>query len=330
MTLNTADLAKAKEAAINMYNDAVSHLYGEISDPTLADAVKVFLRYSEVNKKPDSYKHDEAISKIVLNYFGESKMLSALRPYMFDEFKLFLKETQGISGATVNRYLAFLSGVFTQAERNDQFSGKNPLKRVDRYKETSRKEYLPIALVHDILIHARKISSKVFRPQKSNRSQYYYYPYLLLICAGIRPAEIFRLRVTDIYKDHIIIPLDKTGESRTVAINQTMFEILSKLPKSSTEGLLFDLSGRKNPNADAFRHWWNKVTRAHFNLPTQFVPYTLRHSFCTNLNKLGVNNRFIQIGAGHHSITTTINNYDHTEKDAAHDAIRIYLDQITG
>lgn len=50
-------------------------------------------------------------------------------------------------------------------------------------------------------------------------------------------------------------------------------------------------------------------------LAEDFCPYCLRHTYCTNLQKAGVDVRTAQKLMGHASVSTTVNIYTHVDHE---------------
>lgn len=94
----------------------------ELEKVTLSKLTKIFLEYSETNKK--SYATDKCRAKVIKKYFGESTLIKDITPKMIEDFKKFLLE-EGRSKATVNRYLEQLSTTFNMAVNNNYLL-KNP------------------------------------------------------------------------------------------------------------------------------------------------------------------------------------------------------------
>lgn len=60
-----------------------------------------------------------------------------------------------------------------------------------------------------------------------------------------------------------------------------------------------------------------------YPLAPDFTPYNLRHTYCTDLQKAGVDVRTAQKLMGHSSIQMTVNIYTHVDNDSISDAARI-------
>ena len=63
-----------------------------------------------------------------------------------------------------------------------------------------------------------------------------------------------------------------------------------------------------------FRRMWDKVKRAS---PCEVRPHQLRHSYCSNLYRAGIDLKTAQYLMGHATIQMTANIYTHMEKDDA-------------
>ena len=58
-------------------------------------------------------------------------------------------------------------------------------------------------------------------------------------------------------------------------------------------------------------------------LADDFVPYLLRHTYCTDLKKKGIDVRIAKDLMGHADIRTTANIYDHNDDDSLMEAARL-------
>lgn len=59
-----------------------------------------------------------------------------------------------------------------------------------------------------------------------------------------------------------------------------------------------------------------------YPLADDFVPYNLRHTFCTDLQKKGVDIRIAQYLMGHSDISLTANIYTHADQSTIVDAAK--------
>ena len=103
--------------------------------PTLKYAIKLYLDYSECNKK--SYKGDLRSTEIFLEYFGNID-LDDITPAKIEDFKRDIKNSTGNKNATINRYLQALSKMLNIAVANELLN-KNPMWSVKKLKENNYK-----------------------------------------------------------------------------------------------------------------------------------------------------------------------------------------------
>lgn len=99
---------------------------------------------------------------------------------------------------------------------------------------------------------------------------------------------------------------------RAIPIPQRLQSILEKHPRTGLY-LLTCADGRPLTQI-AFRRMWDKVRQA---APCEVRPHQLRHSYCSNLYRAGIDLKTAQYLMGHATIQMTANVYTHMEKDDA-------------
>lgn len=99
---------------------------------------------------------------------------------------------------------------------------------------------------------------------------------------------------------------------RAIPIPQRLQSILEKHPRTGLY-LLTCADGRPLTQA-SFQTMWSKVTQA---APCEVRPHQLRHSYCSNLYRAGIDLKTAQYLMGHATIQMTANVYTHMEKDDA-------------
>lgn len=153
----------------------------------------------------------------------------------------------------------------------------------------------------------------------------------LMLFAGCRPAEAAAVRYEDVTEIdgvpflHIrgtktknsdrLVPIPEelkpillTGKTGLVAPNSAG----SKHDVSSYRRMVSSLERAMNISMGAEVYRNELMTRP---LADDFVPYLLRHTYCTDLKKRGVDVRIAKNLMGHANITTTANIYDHEDDD---------------
>lgn len=175
----------------------------------------------------------------------------------------------------------------------------------------------------------------------------YYDLTLFLIETGLRAGEMCGLTQSDIDWSQGVIYVNRqlqfvngtyrTGEPksetsrRIVPMTQIaaycLKSILKKRPKIDIEYtvdgikgfVLLDKKGR--PQAPtrlthAMRYASDKYNKQHPEAPMPIVtPHVLRHTFCTNMVKSGIDIKTLQYIMGHATIDMTVNKYTHTTQD---------------
>ena len=154
-----------------------------------------------------------------------------------------------------------------------------------------------------------------------------------MLYTGCRPGEAARVRRTDlIEKDGVyLLHIRGTKTENSDRYVPVVPELLPKLLAVPKFGIIA-------PNADGREHsessydrmvkslkrelnksmgckvYQNKLVPP-YPLAPDFVPYYLRHTFCTDLQKKGVDIRAAQKLMGHADIQTTANIYTHQDDD---------------
>lgn len=153
----------------------------------------------------------------------------------------------------------------------------------------------------------------------------------LMLFAGCRPAEAAAVRYEDVTEidgvPFLHIRGTKTKNSdRLVPIPEELKPVLL----TGKTGLVAPNSAGKMHDTSSYRRMVSSLERAlnismgaevyrnelmTHPLAPDFVPYLLRHTYCTDLKKRGVDVRIAKTLMGHANITTTANIYDHEDDD---------------
>ena len=150
---------------------------------------------------------------------------------------------------------------------------------------------------------------------------------LCLYC-GLRREEALGLQWGDIQSDRLTVnralaflnnnqpdpvqDLKTKSSHRTVPIPAALRQILQETPRQGIH-VLTCTDGRPMTQI-AFRRMWDKVKRA---APCEVRPHQLRHSYCSNLYRAGIDLKTAQYLMGHATIQMTANLYTHMEKEDA-------------
>ena len=185
---------------------------------TFAEIASDALVYSKANKCPDAYRIDLWHQAAVLNWF-RGRIAKEITPQEIDEKLNELALDEKLKPATLNRYRAFLSLIYTLANRNGKVT-VNPARLVRLRKENN-------AIVRYLGHEEEDRLRAVFQEQ---------YPDLeaefdLALYTGMRRGEQYRLKWSDINRQLglITIPISKNGERRHIPINSAAKAALEAL-----------------------------------------------------------------------------------------------------
>jgi integrase len=179
----------------------------------------------------------------------------------------------GRSPATVNRYLAIISHLFTIAVNEWGWVEVNPVKKVRKPKE-------PRGRVRFLSDDERK---ELLKACKNSKNPYLYIVVVLALSTGMRRGEVLGLRWQDVdtINGRIILHETKNGERRAIPLTSHALELLkshNKLRHLATD-LLF--SG-KNPEKPILirASWLSAVKEAKIS---DFRFHDIRHSTASYL-----------------------------------------------
>ncbi|MCB2210474.1 site-specific integrase [bacterium] len=239
-------------------------------------------------------------------HYGK-RLLSDINPALVTEARDLLKRTggrvkdakgrpvseEGASNATVNRYLAALSHVFTIASKEWQWVYDNPVLRVSRLKEPrGRVRYLKDGE-----------QERLLEACKASKNPDLYPAVLLALSTGARRMEIWGVRweQVDFEQELIVLHDTKNQERRVLPIKGRALEMLRE--RSRVRSLETDLvfPSRKDPKKPMdFRAPWEKALKqAEIE---NFRWHDLRHSCASYLAMSGATPGEIAAVLGHKTL----------------------------
>jgi len=289
--------------------------------PTLKYAIKLYLDYSECNKK--SYKGDLRSTEIFLEYFGNID-LEDITPAKIEDFKRDVKNSTGNKNATINRYLQALSKMLNIAVANELLN-KNPMWSVKKLKENN---YKTRVLMPDEEERLFKEIERGYEVVGRDRKKKKIYPYIylknIIICAlqtGMRKSEILKLKWSNIDFDYEYIELleTKSGKSRKIPISSKLMKIFKKILTTSNSEYVFVNPSTNSNYIDIHRAFETVLKNAQIN---NFRFHDLRHTAATRMLEKGADIRTVQEILGHSSVSVT-ERYTHTNAKSKKSAIEL-------
>lgn len=156
--------------------------------------------------------------------------------------------------------------------------------------------------------------------------------FLVMLFCGLRPSEVQGLRGNDIQVIDGTPMFNVRGSKSDSAIRYVPIPdyLYERLPKPTFDYIFKNERGNKMTNNNNTTLWNNlrremnialgcKVIRNQvippYRVAPDLVPYCLRHTFCTDLQKNGVDIRTAQYLMGHADIRMTANIYTHTDTE---------------
>ena len=260
-----------------------------------------YLSFSKANKASTSYRRDTISIKNLCKWFS-TRLISEITASELERYKI--ERSKEVSVSTVNRELSCIKHMFSKAIHWGYLT-RNPLRDVKDFKEPpGRVRYLTDVEIEILL-----------------NSCYGHIKDIVIVAlhTGMRKGEILNLKWQDVDLRNrlIIIRNTKNNESRTIPINEPLYETLKMLGPTTNEQYVFaDRDGR--PFGDVRTSFRNALKRAGIK---EFRFHDLRHTFASKLVMRGVDIRTVQTLLGHKDITMTMR-YSHLSDAHLKEAVK--------
>lgn len=140
-------------------------------------------------------------------------------------------------------------------------------------------------------------------------------PFAFMYYCGLRPSEARNIRASDLIEVNGRLALHIRGTKtknadRTVPVPSNLSRLIQKSLKSSNRA-----SQEVCVMAyETFSRRWQRL-RKRMGAAPDLVPYCLRHTYCTDLQKKGIDIRIAQKLMGHSNIDLTSTIYSHIDED---------------
>lgn len=262
---------------------------------SFAELVKDALEHSRARKVPECYHADIARARILREWFPDWHA-EQITPQEIEQRLNQLAE-EGRQPATINRYRALLSLIYSLGMRNGKVAA-NPARLVPlRRENNARVRFLDEE-------EESKLREKIreLRPEREAEFD-------LALHTGMRRGEQYRLRWQDVDLKHgfLAIPRSKHGERRYIAVNSVARRALLVLRERS-DGIGYVCPGTNAPRGRDWRRWFEGTVKE--ACIRNFRWHDLRHTFASRLVMAGVDLRSVQELLGHKTIQMTMR-YSH-------------------
>ncbi len=253
------------------------------------------LEYSRLENSPASYKNDFWRMETLLHWFRD-KAAADIGPQEIERGLAELAEA-GRKPATLNRYRALLSKIYSLAMRNGKVT-KNPARLVRLRKENNGRVRF---LREDEETALREVLREKLPEEEAE--------FDLALHTGMRRGKQYRLRWCDVdlRLGLITIPRSKHGERRYIPINSAARAALEALWQRRDESG-YVCPGSQEDRGRDWRRWFEDAVKE--AKVGDFHWHDLRHTFASRLVMAGVDLRTVQELMGHKTIAMTVR-YSH-------------------
>lgn len=302
-----------KEATVKLAKKVAKIEAGMVELAGTMTVEQWYKKYKETYRKGNSEKtnkmYEYKMQRYVIDEIGNRPLKSIKQV----DCQAILNLLDGKSQDYINKIYQGMDALFTAAVDNDLIM-KNPLRGAIRPKGGSSTH-------RDITKEEKKALLSVCKTD----SEFLYF--LFIYYCGCRPGEADKIKGSDISKEkrlHIRGTKTKNAD-REVPIPSVLYNALPKLkPQCNViTGTVGDIDIYKHRAIwKRFKKSMNEYMIKHYKkeLADDFVPYCLRHAYCCNLQRAGVNLKTAQNLMGHADIKTTANIYMHVDEDMLTDA----------
>jgi site-specific recombinase XerD len=266
-----------------------------------AEIAKDALEYSKANKVSAAYKADSWHMETLLNWFRERRG-EDITPQDIDR-KLSELADEGRKPATLNRYRALVSLVYSLAMRNGKVT-VNPARLVRlRQENNARARFLD----EQEEAKLRKVIARHYPERERD--------FDLAVHTGMRRGEQYGLwwENVDLKRGLLTIPRSKHGEKRHIPINSVAHVALT-IMREQRDDSGFVCKPLKWDTRGWFAEAVRKAEIADFHW------HDLRHTFASRLVMAGVDLRTVQELMGHKTIAMTVR-YSHLAPSHQREAI---------
>lgn len=272
------------------------------------DVYKAGMTY-EVRKK-----YDRKLKLYVLRHIGSYK-LKDVKPIQCQQILNMMSE---YSRATIDEVYKMLRFIFRTAYENNLINSNPTLSLIRPNGKPPKKR--------------RSITDE---ERKALMQAVDLFPngdvYLFMLFCGCRPKEARNIKHEDLYLNKNGKPVLHIRGTKTVNADRVVPcppDLFEKYHRG--KGFLFTTAGGKTYTEDYFRKLNKRLFREmdiilgaklyrnqiiESKLAKDFTPYCLRHTYCTDLAKKGIDVRIAQKLMGHASIEMTANIYTHIQTD---------------
>lgn len=322
-------LGRHGDVTLDQARKQAQHIKAEASlgrDPAaVRDRLRAVLTFSEFIEKHylpfakdrlRSYRDHESFYRLRLKELWGRRRMDEIKALHVTELQDRLRR-EGLTNATVNRYVAFVRRVFNVALRWEVYEGKNPARHVEMRREEHRERYLNEAEIRALF---RSLDVELNRTAASLIA--------LLAATGARRGEAMNARWEHIDFDRRlwVVPVSKSGKRRHIHLSEAAVSILRRIPRVEGNPWLFPSENPEKPICCITKPWTRIKERA--GLPPDLRIHDLRHTYASLLVSKG--RSLYEVGQllGHSQVTMTAR-YAHLAPASLREAVNLALPDLS-
>ena len=265
----------------------------------LTEWAEICLNVYKPNFKDGShyaYTYRNRMKSTILNFIGD-KEIEDIRPI---DCQICINQQKGRSAYQINQTKQMMNFLFERAIDNDLIT-KNPARNITKPSGTIRSRR---SLTND--------ERAAFLQALEDPINL---PFAFMYYCGLRPSEAINVEADDITQISGVPALHIRGTKtknadRNVPLPDELSRLIQKSLKSSNRA---SQSLCVMSYETLSRRWHNLHKK--IGAAPDLVPYCLRHTYCTDLQKKNIDVRIAQKLMGHSSIEITSTIYSHLDSD---------------
>ena len=287
----------------------------------------------------DAYKRNKGLTEKSVGMYDE-KFNNHIKPYigsmkMRDVREVHLQQIVNAAGSKSESHVKKVRLVLQEMFKRARISRVIPYDPAEELELPKSKKGLRRSITDEE-------RSAIIEVAKTHRSGFWI---MMLLYTGMRPGETAALKWSDIDMKEGFIFVSSAKESgthntikspkteagiRKIPIHKELIPWLESAPKHPS-GYVFVTGEGNRQNENSLRRLWTGFKRAldiymgaeldrnkivKHKVAPDLVPYCLRHTFCTDMEKAGVPINIAKEIMGHEDISTTAKIYTHKNDEA--------------
>ena len=336
-----SNLSQLRKKEAERQKDIMDEIDSEAAETTVSELIHMYFSLKRGMSQNSIRGYQTVIGNIDKSDFGQLQ-IGKVKLYHVKKYYVGLHDA-GLKRNTISMYHYILRPAFEMAVDNDMIR-KNPCK----------------FNLSDFLPNDAQLRTALTPEQQETYLQYvwdtgnygYYWEILILLETGLRVSELYGLTKADVdmknRRIHIDHQLCRTAEqpyfirkpktnsgTRYIPMSDTAYHAFQQVMENKaykktelmiggySNFLFIDKSGfpKVAMNLEGFmRTIQKKIDKEWRHTFPHVSPHVLRHTFCTNMQRSGIDIKSLQYLMGHSNVSVTLDVYTHTDYTAVEDA----------